>query len=161
VHSASHVVVVGGLNVDLQGTCRVPFRPCDSNPGQASMPAGGVGRNIAENLARLGCRVDLVSVLGDDSLSGWLRSSCEALGIGMDGCLILPDTPVSQYLCLLDSDGSLVGAVAAMDGMDSLTPKALEAREPVLDAANLIVADANLPEAEVLTGLPGPWPHPH
>jgi len=143
--TADYVVVVGGLNADLQGVCYAPFRPGDSNPGSASLSAGGVGRNIAENLARLGCRVDLVSVLGGDALSAWLRAACERLGIGMEHCLSVPGTAVSQYLCLLDSDGSLAGAVAAMDAMDFLTPDALEERSAALEAADLIVADANLP----------------
>lgn len=147
--SHPHVVVVGGLNADLQGACRSPFRPADSNPGQASLAAGGVGRNIAENLVRLGCRVDLISVLGDDALSGWLRACCAQAGIGMEGCLTLPGTPASQYICILDSDGSLVGAVAAMDGMEGLTPEVLESRLPLLRAADLIVADANLPASSL------------
>ncbi len=145
MNPSPYVVVLGGLNADLQGTCYAPFRPADSNPGRASLSAGGVGRNIAENLVRLGCRVDLVSVLGDDALSAWLRRSCGSLGIGTDLCLVLPGTPASQYLCLLDSDGSLAGAVAAMDGMDALTAEALEARSKALQAADLIVADTNIP----------------
>jgi len=104
-----------------------------------------VGRNIAENLARLGCRVDLISVLGDDALSAWLRDSCERLSIGTGHCLSIPGTTASQYLCLLDSDGSLAGAVAAMEAMDFLTPETLASRVSALEAADFIVADANLP----------------
>ncbi len=131
--------------MDLQGLCRAPFRPADSNPGRAFLSAGGVGRNIAENLTRLGCRVDLVSALGDDVLSRWLRDACVGAGIGTDLCLTIPESSASQYVCILDSDGALVGAVAAMDGMDALVPEALEARAADLAAADLIVADANLP----------------
>lgn len=149
-----YVIVAGGLNADLQGRSRSPFRPGDSNPGVASLAAGGVGRNIAENLARLGCRVDLVSVLGDDELSAWLLAGCARLGIGTKLIHILPDTAASQYLCLLDSDGSLVGAVASMDGMEVLTPDILARRASSFQAADLIAADANLPPAalEWLTG---------
>lgn len=147
--SIPYVAVLGGLNADLQGICHAPFRPGDSNPGRASLSAGGVGRNIAENLVRLGCRVDLVSVLGDDALSLWLKTSCCRLGIGTDLCLVVKDAPASQYLCLLDSDGSLAGAVAAMDGMDALTPDVLESHDFALRKADLIVADANIPAASL------------
>jgi pseudouridine kinase len=143
------VAVVGGMNIDIQGKSNLPFRPKDSNPGTLDLVPGGVGRNIAENLARLGARVELVSVLGDDDLSGFLERSCASIGIGLEGCLRLRDSPASRYLCLLDADGSLVGAVCAMDAIDELGPARLEGRSGLLDSADLILVDANLPEASI------------
>ena len=50
----ARVVVVGGANVDIQGQVLRAFIPGDSNPGRIVRACGGVGRNIAENCARLG-----------------------------------------------------------------------------------------------------------
>lgn len=144
-----YIVVVGGLNLDIQGKSYLPYRAKDSNPGSLDLVPGGVGRNMAENLARLGSRVELVSVLGDDGFSRRLEDSCASVGIGLAGSLRLEDSPVSAYLCLLDSDGSLVGAVAAMDSMDALVPDALAERAALLDSAALILIDANIPEASI------------
>jgi pseudouridine kinase len=141
--------VVGGINMDIQGRSERRFRPADSNPGAAILSPGGVGRNIAENLVRLGLEVELVTVLGDDPLSRGLEESCAALGIGLAGALRLGDRPASLYICLLDSDGSLAGAVASMENIDSLLPEALADRSAILDKAELIVVDANLPEASI------------
>src|SRR3954453_1197911 len=44
------VVVVGGANMDVKARSARSAVPATSNPGAASMAAGGVGRNIAENL---------------------------------------------------------------------------------------------------------------
>src|SRR4051794_4254516 len=44
------VVVVGGANMDVKARGAGTAVPATSNPGAASMTAGGVGRNIAENL---------------------------------------------------------------------------------------------------------------
>ena len=41
------VSVIGGLNIDLQGSSVNPLVFNDSNPGEIVMSAGGVGRNIA------------------------------------------------------------------------------------------------------------------
>ena len=143
------IAVVGGVNIDIQARCRSPFRPSDSNPGYLALAPGGVGRNIAENLVRLGSRVELISVLGDDEFSARLEDSCAAIGIGLGGCLRLADTPASQYLCILDSDGGLVGAVAAMDSIDRLGPERLEERASFLDSADLIMVDANIAEDSI------------
>ena len=48
-----YVCVIGGLNIDLQGSSDAPLVFNDSNPGEIEMSAGGVGRNIAENMARI------------------------------------------------------------------------------------------------------------
>lgn len=148
-----YVAVVGGINMDIQGKAFGPFVNADSNPGESCMSPGGVGRNIAENLVRLGVRVELVTVLGDDTLSAELAKSCGKLGIGIRGALRLSSTPASQYICLLEGGsehpGRLVGAVASMDAFDKLTPDRLEERSGLLDGACLVYADANLPEASL------------
>ena len=48
----SRFVVIGGANVDNMGIADHPLRPQDSNPGTIRTMLGGVGRNLAENLAR-------------------------------------------------------------------------------------------------------------
>ena len=146
MNRSGYVAVVGGINMDIQGRSAGPFRAGDSNPGAAHMSPGGVGRNVAENLVRLGLRTELVAVIGDDPLSAALVESCGRLGIGLRGALRLSQTAASQYICLLDEAGSLVGAVAAMDSIERLTPDRLAERSGLLDGASLIVADANLPE---------------
>src|SRR3954451_14066023 len=62
------VVVVGGANMDVKARSAPSAVPATSNPGTVTMPAGGVGRSIAENLARLGTRTHLVVVIGSDRL---------------------------------------------------------------------------------------------
>jgi len=139
------VAVYGGANVDIQARCAERYRPADSNPGTASMSLGGVGRNIAENLARLGVATELVTVFGGDENAAVLADGCRALGIEVGRSLILPDEATSRYVCILDADGSLVGAVAAMRAIDRFGPSELATRFEPGDDADLVVIDANLP----------------
>ena len=46
--------VVGAANIDIGGFPQGRIALQDSNPGRVILSAGGVGRNIACNLARLG-----------------------------------------------------------------------------------------------------------
>ena len=48
------VVVVGGANVDVKARSTAALVARTSNPGTVVRTPGGVGRNVAENLARLG-----------------------------------------------------------------------------------------------------------
>lgn len=152
MNRSGYVAIVGGVNMDIQGRCYQKFLPGDSNPGEAVMSPGGVGRNIAENLIRMGIRTELVTVFGDDTLSEELYRSCGRLGISTRGSIRLSNTPASQYICLLDggdSGGRLLGAVAAMSSFDKLTPARLDERSGLLDSSAVIVVDSNLPAESI------------
>ncbi|MGH2882951.1 MAG: PfkB family carbohydrate kinase, partial [Solirubrobacteraceae bacterium] len=61
------VVVIGGANLDVKARSAARMTAGTSNPGHGSIVAGGVARNIAENLARLGTRTFLVAAIGRDA----------------------------------------------------------------------------------------------
>lgn len=140
----SKVVVVGGAAMDITGSPQGVFIPRDSNPGTIRSSPCGVGRNVAENLSRLGMDVALLSAIGSDESGGILMEDCRAKGIDIRPSLVLP-APSSRYLCLRDESGNLVGAIADMDILEALLPQALEERRTLLDGADFLVLDANLP----------------
>lgn len=145
-------LVIGGVNLDIQGTSLAPFLPGDSNPGTAVWAAGGVGRNIAENLVRLGLETELLTVFGEGAAAEYLRGACDALGLRCGRSLTVRGRAASQYLCLLDSDGTLVGAVADMEIFEELTVEALETRCGAAEAlaeADVVAVDANLPAESI------------
>jgi pseudouridine kinase len=140
------VVVIGGANVDIKGRARGAYVAGTSNPGEVMVSPGGVGRNIAENLARLGVGVSLVTALGDDANGQLLRQACAATGVDL-AMAITADAPTGSYLAILDATGELVSAVNDMRAMDALTPLHLELHAGRLAEADMLVADCNLSEA--------------
>ena len=58
-----YVTIVGGANLDITGAPFAALIDRDSNPGLVTAAPGGVGRNIAENLARLGVPVKLLTAV--------------------------------------------------------------------------------------------------
>lgn len=142
-----HVVVLGGANVDISGRANTHFIAGDSNPGQVHQSAGGVGRNIAENMARLGHEVSLVTLVGQDSHGDWLLQQMQQAGIQTGGVLRDADRATGTYLALNDATGELVAAIAAMDIAESLTPERLRTLQSLLVSADTLIVEANLPEA--------------
>ena len=139
------VVVVGGANMDFKSRTAERAIPATSNIGHSSQSAGGVGRNIAENLARLGVSVQLIAAVGRDPLGQSLLSQTEAAGVGVRGVLEVEQQPTGTYNAVLDENGELLIAVADMRVTDELTPAVLESKRALLGAAAWIVADGNLP----------------
>src|SRR3954469_20320732 len=97
------VVVVGGANVDVKARTAAPLVAATSNPGTVVRTPGGVGRNVAENLSRLGSRVALVSVVGSAPDGDWLLAETSAAGV--DVTAVLRGGATGRYVAVLDADG--------------------------------------------------------
>ena len=140
------VVVIGGANTDIVGLSDAALIQSDSNPGHVRVSAGGVGRNIAENLARLGVSTQLVTVFGGDAEARALRESCEEATIGLAGALTADELPGARYLAIADEAGDMALALNDMRALELLTPAYLASGAPaaVLASADLVVVDANI-----------------
>ena len=147
-----YICVIGAVNVDISGTPQSTYVPGDSNPGHVRITLGGVGRNIAENLCRLGRRVVMITALGEDGNAQMVREGCREMGIDLSHSLTVRGGRTSTYLCLNDEQGEIVGAVSDMAIYEALTPEFLKTRLDVINRAQLVVADANL-SAETLAWL--------
>lgn len=139
----ARVIVIGGANVDIKGRARGAYVAGTSNPGEVTVSPGGVGRNIAENLSRLGLSVSLITVLGDDANGRMLRQACAGAGVDF-GMAMVAGAPTGSYLAVLDETGELVSAINDMRAMDALTPEHLARWSPQLAGADMLVADCNL-----------------
>lgn len=143
------VLCIGAANLDRKLRTPGALQMATSNPASAAETYGGVARNIAENLARLGTPCALLTALGMDSAGDALRNHAEGAGLDMTGSLKLPGAATGTYTAVLDGAGEMVVALADMALYDHITPAFLASRQPQRSAASLVVADLNLPEASV------------
>ena len=137
------ICVIGGANVDITATSGEAFRVGDSNPGRVEVSWGGVGRNIAHNLALLGDEVELLTFFGGGLFAPVIASACRELGIGIGHSEIAPEGTNSFFVSINNADGELVGGVADMNATEGITPSWLAARLSVIRNADAVVADAN------------------
>lgn len=138
------VIVIGGANVDIKGRSRAAVMPGTSNPGEVIVSPGGVGRNIAENLARLDVSTALLAMTGDDANGRLLREATAAAGV--DTSLMRTSVmPTGTYLAVLDADGELVAAVNDMRAAEALDAGTLHGLSHRLAGAAMLVADCNIP----------------
>ncbi|ABL84117.1 MULTISPECIES: carbohydrate kinase [unclassified Nocardioides] len=137
------VVVVGGANMDVKARSTRAAVVATSNPGTAAMAAGGVGRNIAENLARLGTRTHLVAAIGSDALGDQVLAATSNAGVVVEH-VRRSARSTGTYTAVLDADGELVVAVADMAATDELLPDQVAAARDLVSAASLVVLDGNL-----------------
>ena len=124
--------VVGAANIDIGGFPQGRIALQDSNPGRVILSAGGVGRNIACNLARLGIETHLVAPLGTDAFADVVRMDCARAGVDTGMCFTFAGAASSAYLFIADINGDMQLAVNDMDICLRMTPEALADRVGVL-----------------------------
>lgn len=150
--SANKILVVGASNMDICSKSFSPLREGDSNIGQVSNASGGVGRNIAVALKRLGCSVQFLTAIANDSFGLALSSSIKEDGISL--LLPLLDSSIYRtgvYSYTLDSDGTLECGVNDMAINECLDPDTVLGVNNVLKSVDCTVFEANIPEEAIKT----------
>jgi pseudouridine kinase len=146
-----YVLVIGAAGLDSKGTASAPFVPGSSTPGKVRVSVGGVARNVAENLARLGIETVLLSAIGAGDSGQRVLTNAAEVGLNTDYCLVLPDHRTSAYIALLDEKGNLALSVDDMEILGRLTPQVIGQRRSLVKEAAMVVFDSNLPEATIDT----------
>ncbi|HSI68000.1 MAG TPA: carbohydrate kinase [Planococcus sp. (in: firmicutes)] len=142
------LICIGGANVDRKMKLQQEMELGTSNPVSVVRSVGGVARNIAENLGRLGRNVKLLSIAGEDPEWNFIRESSASF---MDTELTKTDSSVStgSYTAVLNLQGEMVMAMADMDVYESLTPELISRHENALLSASMLILDLNCPRETV------------
>lgn len=147
-----YVVGIGAANVDIHGRSKKSIILRDSNPGNMSSSAGGVTRNVSENLSRLGAPVKLITALGDDIYAEQIRSECTAAGIDFSHSMVVENHPSSTYISILDEKGDMYVAMSDMSVLQRMNMDFLKTKSGIISGAKFITLDTGLPE-EVIEGV--------
>ena len=143
--SKPYVCVIGGLNIDLQGSSDSPLVFNDSNPGEIEMSAGGVGRNIAENMARISIPSKILSYVGVDALGDFVINKTTTANVDTSLLIEHSTLPTSQYLSLLDDNNDMLVSISDMRIIDEMTIQDINNWTDTLDHSDAIVIDTNIP----------------
>jgi pseudouridine kinase len=149
----SPVLLIGSAGLDVVGRVSASLQTGTSNPGTMRSSLGGVARNVAENLSRLGMEAILITAVGDDPEGQHLLAETAAAGVDTEHCLVVPDQPTGCYLAVLDQVGNLQVGIDDMRAIASIPPEHLRERLPLFKQAGAVFIDANLPEKTLRTAV--------
>ena len=146
IDEKDYVSVIGGANVDIVGYPFEALRKSDSNPGQVNISIGGVGRNIAENLVKLGNHTKMFAVVGKDVHGDKIIIESEQSGIDMSHVKRISEYGTGTYLAVLNKEHDLEIAIASMDAFSKLDNKYIDENRQIISNSQVIVFDTNLEE---------------
>lgn len=138
------ILVIGAAGQDIIGRPRDLLQPGSSNPGRIRLSFGGVSRNVAENLARMGQPVRLITAVGADRTGDNLLEQAEDAGVDIQYSIHSDRHSSGAYLALVDERGWLQYALDDMRVISALTPSYIESMSGLFAEASLVFVDANL-----------------
>ncbi|GAB4114316.1 MAG: PfkB family carbohydrate kinase [Candidatus Caldatribacteriota bacterium] len=143
------VVVIGGANIDLRGKSGGELIRHTSNPGKVNISTGGVGRNIAHNLALLNIPVVLLSAVGDDGEGIKILEELQKAGVNTDQMLISEQYPTGIYIAILNQKGEMEAGISDMPILEEINIEYLRAKAFLIKESRFVVIDTNLSEESI------------
>jgi len=149
--SEKNVVVIGAAGLDVVGRLLEDLQTETSNPAHIRTSFGGVARNVAENLSRLGQPVSLLTVIGKDHIGDEILAHTRQAGVDVSAVFQTDKFPTGFYMGVLDAQGHRQFAFDDMRILDELTESYLSYNQNLFEKAGLIFLDANLPDSALRT----------
>lgn len=146
------ICVVGASILDINGAPKAGLQlaECDSIPSDIYFSDGGVGRNIAENLQRLGVDTHLISAFGEDAFGQMLIQSLDNVGVDYSTSLFSNEHSSAVHLATLNEAGDMVYGLAGLSIMKTLDVDFLVKQKSVFEKAKIIIAETNLAEESLM-----------
>jgi pseudouridine kinase len=149
--SDGYVLVIGAAGLDIVGRLKGDLATGTSCPAQIRTSFGGVARNVAENLARLGQPVKLITVVGNDLVGDQLLQQAASAGVDIEAVLRITDFTTGSYLAVVNTSGLLKFALDDMRAISTLSSAYIRTHEYLFEGAALLFLDANLPRETLRT----------
>ncbi|WAA13120.1 carbohydrate kinase [Fervidibacillus halotolerans] len=142
------IVCLGGANVDKKMVIQGKMQMYTSNPVKSYKTAGGVARNVAENLGRLGVNVSLITAFGDDSEGKWLLEESERW-MDITPSWTVPNASTGNYTAVLSNEGEMILALADMDIYDQVDFSFIDSRWNFIGSSSYVFLDTNFPKETI------------
>ncbi|NXY73863.1 YOW5 protein, partial [Glareola pratincola] len=138
-------VVIGGINVDFIAKAQNPviLGGGQTNTGRVRRTFGGVGRNLADCLSRLGQTPLFLSAVGKDEHSESIMHYCHHMD--MSAVLQLEGKSTATYCAVITSTGELSVGLGDMEIHHQITEQYVSQFKENLCQAPLVCIDGNVP----------------
>jgi len=136
------VVVLGGANIDLVIKSTKPLRKNDSLEAKMEKSFGGVGRNIAENLARLNIHTSFISALSYNDLGANLINHLKSLNVKV---YVIESKKTSEYVMIQDENNDLFMGFNDMKAAENaLCFNSISPYHDTIHSSDYLILDGNV-----------------
>ncbi|XP_019165543.1 PREDICTED: uncharacterized protein LOC109161549 [Ipomoea nil] len=138
-------VVIGGMVLDINCSPSVPANPGTTTPGKIVYTLGGVARNIAECMSKIGAKPYLISAVGFDMAGNLLLEHWKSAGLSIEGIRRHHSIETATVCYIYDSKGEVAAGVSNFEAVEKfLTTAWIQSFKCNILSAPVLLLDANL-----------------
>ena len=137
------IVVAGNVFVDIKGFPDDVYIPAGRNAGQVVTVHGGVGRNVAEDIANLELRPRFVSMVDDTAEGEAVRRKLEAHKTDTK-YLVTAHDGMGIWLAVFDHTGDVAASISKRPDMSALLRLVEEKGDEIFSDADSIVHEIDM-----------------
>ena len=137
------IVVLGTVFVDIKGFPDDVYSPTGRNAGRVEVVHGGVGRNVAEDIANVELRPTLVSMVDDTAAGAEVLRKLQNHKVNTDYVEVCPDG-MGIWLAVFDNTGDLAGSISKRPNMDPLVALLDEKGDEIFAECDSIVVEIDM-----------------
>ena len=137
------IVVVGAVFVDIKGFPDDLYSPTGRNAGRVETVHGGVGRNVAEDIANVELRPTFVSMVDDTGSGVEVLRKLNKHKVNTDYVLTEPDG-LGIWLAVFDNTGDLAGSISKRPDLRPLIALLDEKGDEIFRDADSIVLEVDM-----------------
>ena len=105
------IVVIGAVFVDVKGYPEAAFIPTGRNAGRVEQIHGGVGRNVAEDVANCELRPTFISVVDESGVSADVVKKLKTHKVNTDYIRATPDG-LGTWLAVFNNEGDVYASIS-------------------------------------------------
>lgn len=132
--------------MDCKGFAETQYIPQAKNLGSIRFIHGGVGRNVTENLARIGIHASMASTVNADGNGRDIVEHLQSCGADTEYILQVPARGMGLWMAILDEHGHLVGSISDMPDLAGLERLIHEQGNEMISASSHVVLVLDLNE---------------
>lgn len=138
------IVVIGSAFVDIKGYPKKAYIPKGRNSGKVYHIHGGVGRNIAEDIANVGLNTIFVSTLDETGLSDDVLKILNERMINTNYIKRVQDG-LGTWLAIFDNDGDVMASISKRPDLSHFKGILEEYGDEIFRQARSVVVEIDLP----------------
>ena len=146
------VVVVGAVYVDVKGFPDDVYIPTGRNAGKIEIVHGGVGRNVAEDIANVELRPIFVSLVDESAEGQEVMKQLQRHKVNTDYMRAVPNG-MGMWLAVFDECGDLAGSISKRPDLSAMLTLLEEKGDEIFKNADSIVVEVDIDKEIVKSTL--------
>ena len=137
------IVVIGAIFVDIKGYPESSFTPTGRNVGRVEQIHGGVGRNVAEDVANCELRPTFISLVDESATGENVVRKLKSHKVNTDYIRRTPDG-IGTWLAVFDNDGDVAASISKRPDLSAIADILDEQGDEIFSQADSIIIEIDL-----------------